>query len=343
MKRHAFDAHLRKLDLTWPASCEQIRAAHHEQVLAWHPDRFTSAAQKATAEEKMKGINAAFDALTALAKAGMVLCGNCGELRAASGCVPCDARVESRSGHADAAEAKRRRVAEAEARVAAARERPQRSEVTRGHVDQAGKAGLPTVAYVIAFVLSGLLVRVLWMTSCSGYEPAPSVHEQPRYGTAAPVYGAAPPDTESIERRDTKAARSAKRGRPRSTNRQCPAGQSRRGNAANCTPDQTGPIEAPRALVSQPCDVGYRRRGDARNCTRDETLQLGSAPMREDQPDPSRAVAPEVDQRGVDEIGWLLIANRCRDAQEKFRELQLRGTEGNARTQFTSQWCPCPP
>jgi hypothetical protein len=110
MRRVVLDVHVRVLDLTWPASREQIRAAHRDQASAWHPDRFSSAGQKAKAEEKMKRINNAFEELTKLVSLGLgPLCGGCGELLDTGGaCAPCGEQAEKEAA----------RIAKLEAEVA---------------------------------------------------------------------------------------------------------------------------------------------------------------------------------------------------------------------------------
>ncbi len=51
------------LEVNQNASQEQIKAQYHFLVQAWHPDKFVSAHHKAKAEEKLKGINEAFNVL----------------------------------------------------------------------------------------------------------------------------------------------------------------------------------------------------------------------------------------------------------------------------------------
>ena len=116
MKRDAFDSYLRALDVSWPASRKQLRDAHRDQALAWHPDRFSSAAQKAKAEEKLKRINRAFEELTNLVGRGQWLCERCGELREAGLCASCRTAVDEAERGARATS---RRNAEAAAARAA--------------------------------------------------------------------------------------------------------------------------------------------------------------------------------------------------------------------------------
>ncbi len=51
------------LELTPPASVEQIRRQYRLLAHAWHPDKFHSPEQRQQAEERLKAINAAYNAL----------------------------------------------------------------------------------------------------------------------------------------------------------------------------------------------------------------------------------------------------------------------------------------
>jgi hypothetical protein len=56
--------YLKILDIERGASWEEIKKAHRELMLVWHPDRFENDADlKARAEKKSKEINEAYDAL----------------------------------------------------------------------------------------------------------------------------------------------------------------------------------------------------------------------------------------------------------------------------------------
>ncbi len=56
------------LEVSQDASMEQIREQYRLLVQAWHPDKFRNPNQRAKAEERLKEINAAYEALTELAR-----------------------------------------------------------------------------------------------------------------------------------------------------------------------------------------------------------------------------------------------------------------------------------
>jgi DnaJ-domain-containing protein 1 len=51
------------LGVRYRATIEQLKQARNQLARDWHPDRFTTAAAKATTESKMKAINLAYDFL----------------------------------------------------------------------------------------------------------------------------------------------------------------------------------------------------------------------------------------------------------------------------------------
>jgi hypothetical protein len=69
----------RALDIEWPVTLGQLKAATNLQAQAWHPDRFQHQERvRLEAEEKLKRVNVAFEGLTKLITEGRTaICGRC--------------------------------------------------------------------------------------------------------------------------------------------------------------------------------------------------------------------------------------------------------------------------
>lgn len=69
----------RALDIEWPISSAQLKAARNLQAQVWHPDRFQHDQRLlALAEDKLKRVNIAFERLTSLLAEGKTaICEKC--------------------------------------------------------------------------------------------------------------------------------------------------------------------------------------------------------------------------------------------------------------------------
>lgn len=69
----------RALDIEWPVSSAQLKAARNLQAQVWHPDRFQHDQRLlALAEDKLKRVNIAFERLTSLLAEGKTaICEKC--------------------------------------------------------------------------------------------------------------------------------------------------------------------------------------------------------------------------------------------------------------------------